>query len=246
MNKFSSQRMHSNCRKLFASIIGGALAMASVIAAADTPAILPFIWTDVTGGLDMPWVGKGGRAHWYKKDVSGILEGYMDPKGPKIASRWGANSRSDEDPYDSAIKAVGYLRQIGYLKQWPSYPAQPGVESVSTFPYRLTIVSIQPTVVILRFDLSAALEDPIPFSAGTFPPSQRGNYYEQSLTWAGLKNKVMFGTKVLNRGTLLWFSPDAKVAPTLLDTASGRDLEIAIPGIRLRLVKMGQEWDVRM
>jgi hypothetical protein len=236
--------MHSCCRKLLLLIIGSVLAMQPMIAAADTPAILPFIWTDVTGGLDMPWVGKGGRAHWYKKDVSGILD--FDPRGPKIESRWGASKGSGENPYDSAIKAVEYLRQIGYLKQWPSYPAQPGVEAVSTFPYRLTIVAIQPTVVILRFDLAAAIEDPIPFSAGTFPPSQRGNYYEQGLTWAGLKNKVMFGTKVLNQGTLLWFSPDAKVAPTLLDTASGRDLEIALPGIRLRLVKMGQEWDVRM
>src|SRR5205085_11591462 len=44
------------------------LAAAPAALAADERVAAPFIWTDLTGKRDMPWLGSGGHARWYKRD----------------------------------------------------------------------------------------------------------------------------------------------------------------------------------
>ena len=34
--------------------------------------LVPDVWNDVTGTRDMPWMGSGGRAHWYRRDVTNV------------------------------------------------------------------------------------------------------------------------------------------------------------------------------
>ena len=204
---------------------------------------LPFIWNDMTGARDMPWLGKGGRARWGAKDRTKPWE-FMDPRGPKIEARWGASGGTGESPYATAQRAVDYLGQIGFLKPWPRYPADSASAGTTALPYRLTLVCLQPMVVILRFDLSAAIPDPVPeFSFGAYPPSHREHPWLQGLNGGGLANGVMFGSRVLDRGSLLWFSPDAQVPPTPLDLSRG-SAEISANGTRLKMTRNGEEWEV--
>jgi hypothetical protein len=211
--------------------------------AADERALLPFVWNDVTGTRDMPWMGSGGRARWYKRDVTKPWD-VMNPRGPTIETVWGSSGGSGESPFETGDRAAGYLERVGFLKEWPTYPPVDGKPGRRAFPYRMTIVCIEPTVAILRFDLSAVLEDPIEFSAGSFPPSQSETYYEQRVSGGSIVNSAMFGTHVAAGGSLLWFSPDAPVAPTPLVLSGGR-AKIALKGFSLDLELRGGEIVVR-
>ena len=203
---------------------------------------LPFVWSDQTGKRDMPWLGKGGRARWYRIDRTKPWD-FMNPRGPTIETHWGASGGSGEDPYGTAERARAYLASVGFLKPWPVYPSDASQRDAPALPYRVTIVAIQPTVAILRFDLSAAIADPTEFAFGALPPSQRGQPDLQMLNGAGLPNPTMFGAHVVDRGSLLWFSPDAKVPPTALDLASGH-AEIALGDFRLAVERKGGELEV--
>jgi hypothetical protein len=195
--------------------------------------LFPFVWTDVTGSRDMPWVGAGGRAHWYKRDVTKPTD-IMNPRGPTIETRWGASASSGESPWDTGNRAADFLEKAAIVKEWPEYPPSEGRPSRRAFPYRVTIVCIQPTIAILRFDLSAAIDDPIEFSFGAFPAALRDAASDQTVASGNLTNAVMFGTHLLGTGSLLWFSPDGNVAPTPLDFPKGR-ATITARGVTLNL-----------
>jgi hypothetical protein len=216
---------------LFAAVSGAASAQ------------LPYLWSDQTGDRDMPWLGSGGRARWYVRDVTSPLD-IMNPRGPTIEKHWGSSGRSGESPYDTGDRAVAYLERIGALAPWPTYPPVDNRPAVTAFPYRITIVCIEPTVAILRFDLSAAIPDPIEFSFGAFPPSRQDHSPTDTVSGGRNANDVMFGTRVSTRGSLWWFSPDAQVPPTPLDISSGR-AKIAVRGVTLELVRRGDELEVR-
>jgi hypothetical protein len=203
---------------------------------------LPFVWSDQTGKRDMPWVGKGGRARWFIIDRTRPWD-IMDPRGPKLDWSWGSSGSSGENPYKAADRAMAYLGSTGFLKPWPMYPSDSSHKDAYALPFRVTVVAIQPLVAIMRFDLAAPIEDPIEFSAGAFPPSQLHDYPEQHLGWSAAPNQLMFGTHVVDRGSLLWFSPDEKVPPTPLDVSSGH-AEIALKDFRLAVDRKGGELEV--
>ena len=195
--------------------------------------LFPYVWTDVTGSRDMPWMGTGGRARWFKRDVTKPTD-IMNPRGPTIETRWGASGASGESPWDTGSRATEYLDKVGLLKEWPTYPAVEGRPARRAFPYRMTIVCLQPTIAILRFDLSAAIDDPIEFSFGVFPAALRDSSSEQQVGSGELTNAAMFGTRLVGTGSLLWFSPDGAVAPTPLDLSRGR-ATISAKGVSLNL-----------
>lgn len=224
------------------AILLAAIAFAAPCRAEDK-ALVPYVWNDVTGTRDMPWMGSGGRARWYKRDVTKPWD-FMNPRGPTIETRWGSSGGSGEDPYGTGDRTVAYLERIGALKAWPSYPAAEGQPPRSAFPYRVTIVCIQPVVAILRFDLSAVIADPTEFSHGAFPLALREDSFDQQVSGGNIVNAVMFGTRVSNRGGLSWFSPDAQVPPTPLDLSSGK-ARIAVRGVTLEVERRGEEIAIR-
>jgi hypothetical protein len=230
-------------RTAFLFALGFALAAPCFAADGGRPALVPYVWNDVTGSRDMPWLGRGGRARWYMRDTTKPWD-IMDPRGPKIETHWGASGGSGESPYETANRAVAYLERIGVMKPWPMYPVAEGAGPRRAFPYRITIVCIEPIVAILRFDLSAVIEDPIEFSFGAYPPRLRDNSSDQRLGWPGIANSVMFGTHVSSRGSLLWFSSDAQVPPTPLDLSSGR-ARIALRDVSFEVERRGEEIEVR-
>jgi hypothetical protein len=53
---------------------------------------------------------------------------------------------------------------------------------------------------------------------------------------------LTYGTHVPATGSLLWFSPDTKVAPTAVAGQASGHAEIAVSGHRLALDRQGLEW----
>src|SRR5262249_21618609 len=117
-------------------------------------------WDDVTASLDMPWLGSGERARLFSRKRTCIMCG----TGYTVDRSWGSSGRSGEDPYDTVGAALGFLKRRGVLDAWPEAIAEgtvsDGHETINprAAPYRLTVVMIQPTVVVMRFDLGALVK----------------------------------------------------------------------------------------
>jgi hypothetical protein len=65
-------------------------------------------WDERQGG-DMPWLGSGGRAHYYTRDSScwGCTTGFRHEQ------RWGRNAWFGEDPYITVGNAMAFLDSVG-------------------------------------------------------------------------------------------------------------------------------------
>ncbi|HEY2628707.1 MAG TPA: hypothetical protein VGI57_06235, partial [Usitatibacter sp.] len=201
-----------NARTLLLSAVTATLLSAALASFAAQEVALPFVWSDQTGKRDMPWMGKGGRAHWYVIDKTKPWD-FMNPRGPTLEWHWGSSGGSGTSPYEDTDRMVAYLDRVGFLKPWPRYPTDSNHKDSVALPFRITIVAVQPTVAILRFDLAGLVEDPTEFSFGAFPPSQRDNSTDQELAWSNTPNRIMMGTHVVNNGSMLWFCPEENIAP---------------------------------
>jgi len=107
----------------------------------------------------------------------------------------------------------------------------PGTIEPRALPYRLTVVMIEPTIIVMRFDLGALVGLPTPRDAPTI-----------GTPW--LNQGVEFGTRIPATGTLLWFSPDAKQEPTAVALSVPDRGEIVAQGKRLVLARSGDAWRV--
>jgi hypothetical protein len=90
---------------------------------------------------------------------------------------------------------------------------------------------IQPTVVVMRFDLGALIKE------GELRD-------DQEIGTPRLNQPVDFGTHIPATGTLLWFSPEAGQVPTAVPLPTPDHGEIAVKGVRLVLDRRGDEWIV--
>jgi hypothetical protein len=129
------------------------------------------------------------------------------------------------------------LKDRGVLEAWPEAIAEGSVGDGKEIivpraaPYRFTIVMIEPTVVVMRFDLGALIK--------------LGDFLEgQSIGTPRLNQVVDFGTRIPAAGTLLWFSPDAGREPVPLKLTSPERGEIVAKGRRVVLERRGEEWIV--
>jgi hypothetical protein len=205
---------------------------ALVITALLLVAAPAFSWDDRTGDLDMPWLGSGGRARLFA-DRSTCL---MCPTGYTDRRRWGRSAGSGEEPYGTVGGALRFLQQKGVLDAWPEALAggtiidDDGIITPRAAPYRFTIVMIQPTVIVMRFDLGALVKV--------------GGRDDQTVGTPRLNQSVEFGTHLPATGTLLWFSPDAGQPPTPVPLSTPDHGEIVVKGIRLVLERHGDEWTV--
>jgi hypothetical protein len=189
-------------------------------------------WDDHTGDLDMPWLGGGGRARLFADRSTCI----MCPTGYTDRRRWGRSAGSGEEPYSTVGHALGFLQRNGVLDAWPEAIGEGtviddnGIIKPRAAPYRFTIVMIQPTVVVMRFDLGALVKV--------------GGRGDQTVGTPHLNQSVEFGTHIPASGTLLWFSPDTKQAPTPVKLSTPDHGEIVVQGTRLVLERRGDEWIV--
>lgn len=190
-------------------------------------------WDDSTGSLDMPWLGSGERARLYAKKTSC----FMCTTGYAYHQRWGRSGRAGSDPYSDVQRALGFLQKRGVLATWPEAIGEGSVGDGKEIiepraaPYRFTIVMLEPTVVVMRFDLGALVK------VGELDP-------EQSFGTPRLNQRVEFGTMIPATGTLLWFSPHADQLPTPVTLTSPEHGEIVVQGRRLTLDRRGDTWVV--
>ncbi len=188
-------------------------------------------WDDRSAGVDLPWLGSGGRAHLWARDVSCWGCG----TGSRHEQLWGRSTWTGEDPYATVGQAMAFLfsqksmaAAAKALGAGSVYDGQEVLEP-KALPYHLTVVMIEPTVVVMSFDLGALvhLGDP-----------REG----QAVGTPYLDSWVAYGTRIPATGTLLWFSPTAGVAPTVVPgQASGRG-EIEVKGAHLVLQRQGDDW----
>jgi len=190
-------------------------------------------WDDATGQLDMPWLGGGARARLFTKQSTCV----MCPTGYSFHRSWGSSGRSGHDPYDTVDAALRFLHRRGVLDGWPEAIAEGTVidgEEIITpraAPYRMTVVMIEPTVVVMRFDLGALIK------LGAIDG-------DQTIGTPRLNQSVEFGTRLPAVGTLLWFSPDADQIPTPVPMTSAEHGEIVVKHLRLSLDRHADEWIV--
>jgi len=190
-------------------------------------------WEDRSGGGDMPWLGSGRRAHLYSQESSC----FGCPTGSRYEERWGRSAWSGEDPYVTVGRAMSFLfTDGGMAKAAKSIGAGSvgdgsGVIEPRALPYHMTVVMIEPTVVVMNFDLGALIHE------GEIRKGQVvGTPY--------IDGYLTYGTRVPATGTLLWFSPTARIAPTpVAGQASGHG-EIDVSGTRLTLERQANEWVV--
>ena len=191
-------------------------------------------WDDATGSLDMPWMGSGERARLFTQRSTCL----MCPTGYRFDRSWGASGRSGRDPYDDVGAALVFLKKKGVLDAWPEAIAEgtvgDGNETIEprAAPYRFTVVMIEPTVVVMRFDLGALVK------IGAIPDD------DQKVGTPRLNQGVEFGTHLPAAGALLWFAPAADRPPapvTLTDPEHG---EIVVQGVRLALERRDDQWTV--
>lgn len=192
-------------------------------------------WEDQTGDRDMPWMGRGGRAHWFF-DRSSCL---MCPTGYTDSVRWGRWRFTSEDPYLTVGVAMRFLQQQHVLD---AFPAAIGEGSVGgdgsdeiirtrTAPYRFTVVMIEPTVVIMRYDLGALAGLPGPAT-------------DQIIGTPRLRQWVEYGTRIPDSGSLQWFAPGSGHVPAPVTLSTPDHGEIVVDGIRLDLRRRDDYWDV--
>ena len=215
--------MRTSCRLLASCALVGCLAASA------------FAWDDRTGDRDMPWMGKGGRARWFSKKATCI----MCPTGYRIEELWGTSTWRGADPYGTVQMAVRFLMQDrGMRETWPEAigegavgGAGPDIIDPRAAPYRFTVVMLEPTVVVMRFDLGALVKLGAP-----------ENGQEIGTPW--MNQSVEYGTRVPATGTLLWFSPDAKQGPTPVAMDGPDRGTIRVQGVELRLARDGEDWVV--
>jgi hypothetical protein len=193
-------------------------------------------WDDKSAGADLPWLGGGGRAHLYHQRSScfGCPTGYRDEQ------RWGRSAWSGEDPYVTVSRAMSFLARTDILAKAPrsrgagdvgGAGGEGGIISPRALPYHFTVVMIEPTVVVMNFDLGALIHEGEPNEG-------------QIVGSAYIDGNVSYGTRVPATGTLLWFSPDAKQAPAPVPKQSTGHGEIAIGKVLLGLDRAGDTWVV--
>jgi hypothetical protein len=205
-----------------------------VVAAAVLVIAAPALaWKEVPG--DMPWLGSGGRAHLYAEDRGC----FGCTTGSRHVERWGRNALSGPSPYETVGEAMSFFNAVGGLADAPkaagagSTMTESGeVVDTRALPYGFTIVMIEPTVMIMNFDLTALVR------GDASPTGQVAGGSPRVAGW------IHYGTRVPATGTLLWFSPAVHQPPQLAVRGDATRGEIVVNGIRLALARDGDLWTV--
>jgi hypothetical protein len=190
-------------------------------------------WDDATGTLDTPWLGSGERARLFTRESECV----MCPTGFTFERSWGSSGRSGQDPYLTVGRALGFLHVRGVLDGWPEAIGEGSIGDGDEIikpraaPYRFTVVMIEPTVVVMQFDLGAMVKI-------------GGAETDQTVGSPRLNQGVEFGIRLPATGSLSWFSPDANQLPTPVPLTTPEHGEIVVAGLRLDLDRHGDEWIV--
>ena len=182
--------------------MGAILACVLLLGAGAALAFAGFGWREVDAGEHAPWLSNGERVRAYEKTSTA----FMSPTGKRTQRRLGPSAWRGEAPYGIGLRAARFLETRGILATWPesrrSGTTFDGTRSIRArvAPYDFTIVALQPTIVVMRFDLGGV--------AGLLPKPER--WVQNAL----LENPLRLGTTLEGAGSLRWFSPELGQEPT--------------------------------
>ena len=150
---------------------------------------------------DLPWSGPNRRVIEERRTYSVA----MAPTGHQTDYRWVTSSFSKRDPFSYPDQIDAYLNKLGMISRWPE--SQSGVNGIRlrVAPYKFTIVSVHPLIVVMRPHDFGRLENRSNNDiVGNPPQAMRSGY---------LLNYYEYGTTILYQSDLLWFSPDLNQKP---------------------------------
>lgn len=158
---------------------------------------------------------------------------FYSPTGMTTAYWSFAGGRRDAS---AVIESVAkYLVDLGYFAKWPK--GERGFDDVPAqciAPYHFFIVSIRPTVVVMASRLGT---DPV-HGVGLYPTRRN-----QSAITKYFENCFEYGSDFVDRPELLWFSPDLRVPPQVVDIDRRLgQLRIEHPKVRIRAVLESGIW----
>ncbi len=199
--------------------------------------------------LDLPWVARGKKAHYYNRDTStAILTGSMVVWG-------GADSQRRVSSQSTLNNAFAFLSKQPMAQAWPHAPKSTKIYSdeadLLVAPFYFFLISIEPTIVFMK---------PAPQLLGWWA---RHASDDQALkNWDNdsfdldavggvmpsrsyLVNPLMFGTLLPSETQWQWFSPDLNQAPTSLSLEHPDQAFISLPKGRLTFHKVNEGWQVQ-
>jgi hypothetical protein len=188
---------------------------------------------------DTPWIAPGVLAKSERR--------FCEPPPFVIAGGgheyvWiGPDGRRHETWSEFGYPAETYLAANGQSLSWQ--PIDKGVNGTkqSRTPYRLTLVSVLPTVVLLTPHeygpiVSLAFDDLLgPRPKTSFPLGATEPYP---------LNDLGIGIRAPYAPTMLWFSPDLNQPPASVLVQGGVRAEILLPDGRLVMERDGDHWRV--
>lgn len=182
--------------------------------------------THIEEERDLPWAGASVRA------VLRARREYTFNNGLTARREWGTGRWRTEPLHQTVATAVDFLARSPEFTTWPvsgeeaefyegnaaGVPA--GVYPVRVAPYQFHLVSIRPTVVLMRAD-SAIVEMAQsharqPEAQSEFSRWMQELDYLQYLSAWQLRNPIHFGTQLPAGDAWQWFSPDLQQLPTPL------------------------------
>jgi hypothetical protein len=162
----------------------------------------------------------------------------MCPTGYTVRRRWGTSGWRGEEPYDTAGRALRFLRDRGILDGWPVALGEGDVGDGGEIihprvaPWHLTIVMLSPTVVVMRWDPGALV-------------GLGGAADDQTIGSPRFAGGVAFGTRFPATGTTLrWFSPDAGQPPAPVTMETPDRGVVRVDGVTVVLERRSDAWVV--
>lgn len=189
---------------------------------------------------DLPWIAPGRQAKAFVVTRDGI----MSPTGRTRRVEWGRSRTEHRSPHEVAYAAMAALDAAGGMKDWPPFadPESPAAapHPVCDAPYALHLVSLYPTVLLLRpapdypawrRRRDAGLEP------STEPPAQ-------SVTVPRITNPIEYGTRLPYTPELLWYCPKSGARPAPVEMIDEEHALVPLPYAPLLLVREDDSWVV--
>jgi hypothetical protein len=146
---------------------------------------------------DAPWIEPGRRAVLVRRSTEFPVAAYSE-------RAWAGRRDTRVKTGNVTADIHRHLVRTGIVEQWPRTSDAIDSEPLRAAPFDFTLVSVMPTVVLMR---------PIPVESAD----------NTRATMRGLINKLRAGTTVPASPGLMWFSPDLKRGPEPVEeSAPGR------------------------
>jgi hypothetical protein len=226
---------------------------------------------EIASSDDLPWAAPGRKARYY------AVKTWDLNRGPSGERRWGLGRFDLQTPVDTAFQAFAFLEKRRAMKAWaPAHEGDAGTfqtysvydellpedrhekngygETIVTYtkrvaPHRFFVVSIQPTVVVMRSspELVDWWQEHV---AGDYASDSRWARWlkslpeDQRLHTIWLENPIEVGTALPAGDEWAWFSPELDQPPVALVLTQGTALHLPIGQGALRFEPVPTGWRV--